>query len=182
MNHMQRGITLIDLLVTVSIIAIVAGVAAPSISTMVERSNINEVLQRLRADVDFARSEAIRRNQDVYLSFRTGAGSCWGVNEGAVCNCAAANDCQVDAGGVPRTRQVSLANIGGLQFDNANTTIPAITGRVSLRFSPRGTVASVGHIEVDSANMNGRVLVNPIGRARLCSDALSSLPPTANCN
>ncbi len=63
----QDGLTLIELLTTVAIVAILAVVAVPSFKTMSAQNRMVSNLNDLVADLQYARSEAIKRGRDVVV-------------------------------------------------------------------------------------------------------------------
>lgn len=73
-----RGFSLIELLVTLSILAILLSVAVPSFSGLVADARVSETQNRLRAVLALARSEAIRQNQRITLCASQDATSCVG--------------------------------------------------------------------------------------------------------
>lgn len=63
-----RGLTLVELLVCVAIIALGATLAAPDISAMVANYKVRGAAENLLNGLGYARSEAIRRNSPVTFS------------------------------------------------------------------------------------------------------------------
>lgn len=63
-----RGFTLIEMMVTIAILAILVGMAAPSFRAMSASQRIKTVAFDLHADLTFARSEAIKRNANVTVT------------------------------------------------------------------------------------------------------------------
>lgn len=61
------GFTLIEVLVVVSIIAILAAIAAPSFKSQIQSSSMTSAVNNFLTDMRFARSEAIRRGGGVVL-------------------------------------------------------------------------------------------------------------------
>ena len=67
--YSNRGVTLIELLVTIALIAILATIAIPSFQEISKRNQIASQTNELVALIHMARNEAIRRNpQGVGLS------------------------------------------------------------------------------------------------------------------
>lgn len=62
MKNRSHGFTLIELLVVVAIVAILAGLALPSFTTMLMKRSVQGAALALVADLRFARSEALRRS------------------------------------------------------------------------------------------------------------------------
>lgn len=62
MKNRSHGFTLIELLVVVAIIAILAGLAVPSFTTMLMKRSVQGAALALVADLRYARSEALRRS------------------------------------------------------------------------------------------------------------------------
>jgi len=68
----QAGFTLLEAMVAISILAILAGLAAANFSSIVNSSRIRAAALDFSTDLAMARSEAIKRNSDVTLA-RLGA-------------------------------------------------------------------------------------------------------------
>jgi type IV fimbrial biogenesis protein FimT len=69
LNHMRKisGFTLIEVLVALSIIAVLLSLAAPSFKSMIQSNNMTSTVNGFLADMRFARSEAIRRGGNVVM-------------------------------------------------------------------------------------------------------------------
>ncbi|MBL1293328.1 MAG: GspH/FimT family pseudopilin [Thiotrichales bacterium] len=68
MRGKHYGFTLIELLITLSIVAILVTVAAPNFSSMLQNNRLATQTNLLIADLNFARSESIKRNTTIHLS------------------------------------------------------------------------------------------------------------------
>lgn len=73
-----RGFTLIELMITIAIVAILAGLAMPSFKAMLANAQIRTGAQALHEGLQLARTEAIRQNQRVI--FTKGTQSGWTVS------------------------------------------------------------------------------------------------------
>lgn len=62
-----RGFTLIELMITVSIVGILAALAAPSFSGLIQKSRLDTEVSRLMEGLQFARQEAVRLNSTVSI-------------------------------------------------------------------------------------------------------------------
>ncbi|TWD90685.1 type IV fimbrial biogenesis protein FimT [Variovorax beijingensis] len=61
----QRGFTIVELAVTIAVLALILALAMPSIGTWMDNSRIRNTTESLQNGLLAARSEAIRRNQNV---------------------------------------------------------------------------------------------------------------------
>lgn len=73
----KRGFTVIELLITIAIVAILAALVAPSFNVMLANAQIKTAAQAMFDGLQLARVEAIRRNERVI--FTTGTQSSWEV-------------------------------------------------------------------------------------------------------
>lgn len=70
------GFTLIELIVTLAVLAIVMSIALPSMSNFGLGSKLSSYANSLISSIHFARSEAIKRNQVVTLCVSANGASC----------------------------------------------------------------------------------------------------------
>lgn len=165
----QRGLTLIELLVTVLIAGILIAIAIPTFSTMFEKNRLKGAAERLAAEVQLARGEALARRDPVSVSVVSGSDWCLGVDEGAAgCDCSVddvtdATACTVD--GVLRVSRV--ADFEGVQV---------LGNDVDATFEPvRGMpTAAVADWPILFQNGNGQqvgVRLTVLGSVHLCSPA-----------
>lgn len=80
----MQGLTLIELMITVSIAAILAGLAAPSFHSMMLNQRIRSASSDLAMDLTLARSEAIKQNGSISMSSTSGTTAWqngWGITD-----------------------------------------------------------------------------------------------------
>lgn len=63
----QRGFTLIELMVTIAVLAVVLGIAIPSFSNIVSSNRVDGGAQELYGALQLARSEAVKRRASVSI-------------------------------------------------------------------------------------------------------------------
>lgn len=88
---MQRGFTLIELMITLAVMGVLVTLAAPSFYDFILMQRLKAASQQLVTDLQFARSEAASRNQLVRVQFSAGpSGTCYVLFTGPAdnsCNC-----------------------------------------------------------------------------------------------
>jgi len=156
----QRGVTLVEVVIVMVIVALVAASAAPGLRSLIDGQRLRGAAAQLAADLQFARAEAQHRG--TRLRFSVGDG-CYMVHSGsaAQCRCAGPGPARCDAGAQAlRTAHLAAAdgivlqsNVGSIVFDPLHGTC-----------TPTGTFRLVA--------ADGRALhqvVNLMGRVRTCS-------------
>jgi type IV fimbrial biogenesis protein FimT len=166
-NRRQRGITLVELSMTVAIGAILAGVSVPSLEHARARRHLEGAAAQLETDIHFARSVAVARNQGVRVSFETLAGgSCYIVHSGG------AGDCHCSSGGaaVCTGQAEALRSV----LIGHGTSVQLQSNSPSMLFDPvRGTTTPTATIQLDNPDGSAiRQIVNIMGRVRSCSPTL----------
>lgn len=92
----ERGVTLLELLVGVAILAMLVAIAAPSLHDWIVRQRVKAIATELVTDLQLARTESISRNQIIRISFdSSAAATCYTVHTGGndrvrKCDCLAA--------------------------------------------------------------------------------------------
>jgi len=61
------GFSMVELLVTISVAALIMAIATPALQTLVASNKIATEANRIVAGFNYARTEAVRRNQPVYI-------------------------------------------------------------------------------------------------------------------
>lgn len=75
----QRGFTLIEMMVVISLLAILLAVGVPSFRAMIQQNRVTAVTNDLVAALQFARSEAIRTGANVTVCSSSDQSTCSGT-------------------------------------------------------------------------------------------------------
>ncbi len=165
-NRTQRGLTLIECVVTLAIIVITLGAAIPSFTQARERRHLEGAAAQLATDIRQARSLAVSHASPVRLRVQQAAdGSCYVLHTGPAgrCTCTGSgtSQCSADAR--------ALRTVGFV----ANGPVRLASNSSSMLFDPnRGTVTPTGTLRLQL--QGGQALhqvVNVMGRVRSCSPA-----------
>lgn len=84
-----RGFTLIELMVTLAVFAILVTVAVPSFRDVIENNRLATEVNRILSSLSYARSEAVRLSDEVTVTAINGSfANGWCVHQGADCTAA----------------------------------------------------------------------------------------------
>lgn len=168
----MRGFTLVELMVTVAVLAVVIGIAVPSFTTIMHRNRLTAAANEMVSALQIARMEAIRRNRRAVLCPSIDGQTCNGADWSKVLVFIDANrNSQADATGDVLLRVVDTTRTG--------SGITAASGAALIRFGPDGRV-SVGTgdtamVSFESAKLpaaEGRRLVEAaVSRISVCEAA-----------
>jgi type IV fimbrial biogenesis protein FimT len=133
----QLGFTLLELIVTLSVIAIVAAIAIPKMSTWAANYRLNSAARDLVANLQHAKLEAVKRRTQCTITFNQPVGTCdyavyMDVN----------NNLEYDAEQI--LIQVGLSDYKGVAFDTSEGGGDGLTFpdndnfRPSVAFNTRG--------------------------------------------
>lgn len=159
----HQGITLIELLTILTITVILTTLAVPSFITTIKRHRIIGNVENLYAALQYARSEAIKRNTTVYVSFVTGDNWCYGINTGSACTCTTPSGCNLGTTSAAATQQTSLSTNGfssnTIQFENTHAAANA-SGSVTFTLYGQSSLIKInigrlGSLQICSTGIDG---------------------------
>lgn len=131
----QGGFTLLELLVTVTVLAILLTVGVPSFTQFVQNSRVTARTNDIVTGLNVARSEAIKRGAPITVTVTGGGGfhNGWCVHTGAGCADAAA--VLRENGPMPRVTVTPNAAVNAIVFDGRGAR-QAPAGALTLTIVP----------------------------------------------
>lgn len=161
------------MLIVVALVAIILAISVPSFSKIIERMQLRESAEAVKADLELARTQAIKGSQNVTFDTNTGNNGtwCYGFNNSATdCDCTQADPTQAD--------YCAMKRVTGSEFSSTNMTSNGITP-ITFDFR-RGTVLA-SNVCLASNNYIIKVLNNNVGRVSICSDTKAPMGGYEDC-
>ncbi len=160
-------------MIVIAIIGIVLAFAAPAYQKVVERNRLKEAAESLRADLQYARTQALKLSSNIIVTRTTGNNGAWcyGMDSDGNCDCTQTDTTQADYCGVKR--------IQGNQYPQTNLSSQSGTTTFSFR---RGTASPATTFTCFSTtNYKLKVEVTEAGKAEVCTGTTSTVPGYETC-
>jgi len=176
----RSGFTLIELMVTLAVVAVIAVAAAPSMQAFLDKNRLVGAAEAIYTQIQSARSEAVKQSAAMVVAVTPGTAWCAGFSRGALCNCTAAlgtvGACSILEDGQNRAlkvvRSATFQGVTMVAGAPPQITFDAVRGTVPI--------AEAGSILLQSGlGRQMQIQVNALGRVRLCSPAgsVGGYPP-----
>ena len=108
----KQGFTMVELIVVLIIAAIITAMSAPTFISLVQQYRLSATTESLYFALQYARSEAVKRNATVYVSFAAGNTWCYGINVGSACTCGTVGSCGIATYSYGSAQQLTLSTSG----------------------------------------------------------------------
>lgn len=131
-----HGFTLMESMVVIAIVAILAGLAAPSFSPTIERWRVRQAVESLTSTLHFARSEAIKRGGQVAIHKLPNTSSCTSPSGNRDWDCGWIVCHDTDSSGTCTTKDPVLQRVE----TPANVQVSRTGGGASIKLNRWGLV------------------------------------------
>lgn len=167
------GFTLIELIITILVMTILLGIGVPSYIQFKENNTLQGAAQALYSDIQFARSEAIKRNtNNIAVRFFSLDGAwCYRVSDNALCNSCSSTSCDIHNDGIMR-------GVSQSDYTNVNISVSTMSGTsAAIPIQARRTTFNATDVVFTyGSNTSQQVQISTtlLGRVLMCT------PTTAN--
>lgn len=164
--NFRSGFTLVELMVTIAILAILAAVAVPQFNSFIDRQRLLGGVESVIDQIQLARTEAVKRSGDVVVTINSGANWFVGTSTAATA-CTGASDC---------LRSVSSSTCRNCSMVSTSST--------NIRYTRRGLpdpVATVTIVMQSSLGRQVRITVSPLGMVSSCTPAAAPISGYVAC-
>lgn len=159
----RRGLTLLETMIALAIMAVLGAMAAPSLGSSMARHRVKAAAGHLAADLGEARHEATRRGTLMHVTFQAGSDWCYAITIDPQATCATTGSAVLKRVSAKDHPGVTMVQAQTIEFNGPRGTGPETPAQVQL-VSARGDQL--------------QVRVSLLGRAKVCSPdgALADVP------
>lgn len=169
----QAGLTLVEVLIGLVLLAILGGLAVPSFSDYLERQRIKMAAERLAESLNLARAEALAQQQFMYVQL-SGQGTdrwCYAVSAEPKCDCLA---------GCQGLQQADSRPLKGVLLSGSSRSVFRFNWKNGSATGANGTAIFVGQ----RTGQRACVVLSNLGRVRITTskqNPLAGYPADAGC-
>jgi type IV fimbrial biogenesis protein FimT len=156
------GVTLVELILVLAVVVILTLIATPGFITLIQNYRLSTTSEALYNALQFAKSEAVKENATIYVSFQTGDTWCYGINANSACDCSTASNCGLGATSAPAAQQLSLSATG---LTNNAISFEPIRGAANAAASVTYTIYGQSTLI--------RTSISLLGNLQICSTGIS---------
>ncbi|MBS1178918.1 MAG: hypothetical protein H6R06_3330 [Proteobacteria bacterium] len=155
MHRPVRGLTLLETMVALAIVAVLMTLALPSFGSMVSRHRLKAAAEQMSMDLAELRLLAAQRGQPLHLNLSAGAQWCYALAVASGCDCRVPQGCQL--------KTVRAQDHPGVRL---------LEGQ-DLRIDPQPGQGGGGALLQGSDGARLRVSLSPLGRPKVCAPTAS---------
>jgi type IV fimbrial biogenesis protein FimT len=179
-KHQQRGMNLIELMAVLAVAAIVLSAGIPALQNTVERYNLRSETTRLITSLNYARSQAVTRQQMVTLSRTSTTTKDWSEGWIIYSNAETQRNQPFNSSKDQLLKDMSV-------YKSASSILANNDGNNWIHFDANGRLDETNPVKIAicetdlSGNLEGRLItINLVGRTRVTTIAADSAK-AANC-
>ncbi len=183
MQKHESAFTLIELMITIAVTAVVLTIGVPGFNRVIEQNQLSAYTNQLVSSLHFARSEAVRRNQSIKVCHSNNASVCngTGYEDGWIIFTDNDSDDTVDA-----DEELILVNenLPSSYTFNVNGEVGSFSFTANGRTDGQGILVLCKDGDLTKARA---IIIGPGGRTRLAPLNSSGIPeqslgtPVASC-
>ena len=174
----QKGVTLIELMIALVILAVLMAIAFPNFSAWIQSTQIRNAAESIQNGLQIARNEAVRRNTQVTFTFTALPAATWSVDVVAP----ASNVQSHFAAEGSANAQVAAAPAGVVTFNGLGRVTPAAAYTFAIS-NPTGGLCTAAGGPMRCLNVTVAVAGTPGGGLiRMCDPALNLATNPQGCN
>ncbi len=166
----NKGFTLVEILMTMVIAAVLLGIGVPGLQTFIKNNSILAESNNLMTTIKTARSEAMTQRVFVTVCPSTNGIACGAWNGGYIAFTDIDGDETIDAG----DGDTVIAN-NTIDIDNLTITF-STSGQTSIRFDSRGRAVgyntTITLCDDRGADYARGIIIEPIGRSKSAGGTL----------
>jgi type IV fimbrial biogenesis protein FimT len=171
LNHRQKGVTLIEAMVALTIMGVLLATGVPSFSQFLQNRKVRNAAEALHNGLSLAKAEAVRRNTNI--TFTLGAGSAWALT----CPNCTGND-------LPSMPASEISSDVAVASTDVTLNFTGL-GRVSTLADGTNATFNISNTKGTCDTTTGgsirclRLVVTPGGQIRSCDPRLTVTSPTS---
>ncbi|HJV76131.1 MAG TPA: GspH/FimT family pseudopilin [Noviherbaspirillum sp.] len=193
-RQIQRGVTLVEIVITLAILSLLLGLAYPSYTAWLTNLQIRSATEKMLSGLQLARAEAMKSNTTVRFSLVDNmTNACALLDTGSIAIVSRSNPAGKCDIGASDTVEPFISQILAMQEGSARVNVTATDGagnaRTNVVFNGLGRVLTatdwIRQIDFDvppaNANRALRLQISASGQIRMCDPAVVSTTDTRKC-